>query len=45
MPKIKGFWTFHIQPTENITHFFIHPDTQPEKLEDYLYKGKALGPS
>jgi hypothetical protein len=44
VPQIEGNWVFSITPSENNPKFFINPDRMPENLEDYLYKGTALGP-
>ena len=44
VPEVEGNWVFTITPSENSPKFYINPDKMPAKLDDYLYKGTAIGP-
>lgn len=44
VPEVEGNWIFTITPSENNPKFYINPDKMPANLEDYLYKGTAVGP-
>ena len=39
VPTKKADWVFKKVPTQEDIKFYVNPETKPDKLDDYLYKG------